>query len=69
MPEPEYHDGLTHLVGEENDRWTRATGGQQEALCGHRFTPSRDPGKFPLCPKCKERADREHIQWTGAHRR
>jgi Protein of unknown function (DUF3039) len=25
-----------------------------EALCGHVWVPSRDPGKHPLCQKCKE---------------
>jgi hypothetical protein len=25
-----------------------------EALCGHRWIPSRDPGKHPMCQKCKE---------------
>lgn len=25
-----------------------------EALCGHVFVPTRDPKRYPLCPKCKE---------------
>ncbi|HEX6676555.1 MAG TPA: DUF3039 domain-containing protein [Actinomycetes bacterium] len=25
-------------------------------LCGHRFSPVRDPQRFPVCPRCKELA-------------
>ena len=25
-----------------------------EALCGHVWVPSRDPGKYPMCQPCKE---------------
>jgi hypothetical protein len=25
-----------------------------EALCGHRWVPSRDPQRLPLCAKCKD---------------
>lgn len=24
-----------------------------EALCGYRWIPSRDPQRFPVCPKCE----------------
>ena len=24
--------------------------------CGHRFSPVRDPQRFPVCPRCKELA-------------
>ncbi|MBU4466278.1 MAG: DUF3039 domain-containing protein, partial [Actinobacteria bacterium] len=24
------------------------------ALCGKKWTPGRDPEKFPVCPTCKE---------------
>ncbi len=24
-----------------------------EALCGHRWVPSRDPKQLPICPECK----------------
>jgi len=27
------------------------------AICGHRFIPSRDPERLPVCPKCKEIID------------
>jgi Protein of unknown function (DUF3039) len=32
----------------------RIYGSPLEALCGHRWVPSRDPGKHPICQKCKE---------------
>jgi Protein of unknown function (DUF3039) len=32
----------------------RIYGTPVEALCGHVWVPSRDPGKHPLCQKCKE---------------
>ena len=31
----------------------RIFGSPIEALCGHRWVPSRDPGKHPICQKCK----------------
>jgi hypothetical protein len=24
------------------------------ALCGKKWTPGRDPSKFPVCPECEE---------------
>jgi Protein of unknown function (DUF3039) len=32
----------------------RIYGSPLEALCGHKWVPSRDPGKHPLCQKCKD---------------
>ena len=32
----------------------RVFGEELEALCGHRWIPSRDPKQYPLCDKCKE---------------
>lgn len=32
----------------------RIEGTLLEALCGHRWIPSRDPKQLPLCEKCKE---------------
>jgi hypothetical protein len=28
-----------------------------EALCGHVFTPSKDPKQLPICDTCKDIAD------------
>jgi hypothetical protein len=30
------------------------TGKAVKALCGKKWTPSRDPEKYPICPTCKE---------------
>jgi len=27
------------------------------ALCGKVWVPSRDPGRFPICPECKRLCD------------
>jgi len=32
----------------------RIEGTPVEALCGHRWVPSRDPKQLPLCAKCKD---------------
>lgn len=32
----------------------RIEGTPIEALCGHRWVPSRDPKQLPLCGKCKD---------------
>lgn len=30
------------------------TGTPLVALCGKKWVPSRDPSRYPVCPKCKE---------------
>ena len=30
------------------------TGKPVTALCGKKWTPGRDPSKFPICPECQE---------------
>jgi hypothetical protein len=30
------------------------TGKPVIALCGKKWTPNRDPQKFPVCPECKK---------------
>lgn len=30
------------------------TGSPVTALCGKTWVPSRDPGRYPVCPTCKE---------------
>jgi hypothetical protein len=32
----------------------RIYGTPVEALCGHRWVPSRNPANYPVCPACKE---------------
>lgn len=33
------------------------TGATVTALCGKRWVPTRDPGRYPVCPTCKEILD------------
>lgn len=33
------------------------TGTPVTALCGKTWVPSRDPGRYPVCPTCKEILD------------
>jgi len=30
------------------------TGEPVTALCGKKWVPTRDPGRYPVCPTCKE---------------
>lgn len=32
----------------------RIEGFEVEALCGHRWIPSRDPKEYPVCERCME---------------
>lgn len=51
--EPEF----AHYARKESIADAYVFGQEVIALCGHTFVPTRDPEKFPLCPKCKEIAD------------
>lgn len=57
-------DRVSHIVGpiytdegkiSGSARVTQAMieGTPIEALCGFTWVPSRDPKKYPICPKCK----------------
>jgi hypothetical protein len=48
-PTPGQDDDATAKVLE-----ARIYGTPLEALCGHRWIPSRDPSRHPLCSRCKE---------------
>ena len=47
--EPGDHERFSHYVKKE-----KITGKPVRALCGKKWTPGRDPEKFPVCPTCKE---------------
>jgi hypothetical protein len=69
MPETTYHDGLSHIVGKDDDTRARAGGHTAvKAICGYEYVPSRDPANFPLCPKCEAVAKRDRIDVSGKHR-
>ncbi len=52
----------THIIDRGDDDRPAAAivleamvnGTKLTAWCGHVWTPSRDPSKFLICPKCKE---------------
>lgn len=48
------HDRFAHYVKKEKILQSAVTGKAVRALCGKKWTPGRDPQKFPVCPTCKE---------------
>jgi len=48
------HDRFAHYVKKEKIVESAVTGKAVTALCGKKWTPSRDPEKYPICPTCKE---------------
>jgi hypothetical protein len=48
------HDRYSHYVKKEKIVESAVTGKPVRALCGKKWIPSRDPEKYPICPKCKE---------------
>lgn len=49
-------DGYAHYARKEEITRAAIEGGTIIALCGFRFSPVRDPQRFPICPRCKELA-------------
>jgi hypothetical protein len=49
-------DGYAHYANKTEITRAAIEGGLVTALCGHRFSPVRDPRRFPVCPRCKELA-------------
>lgn len=47
------HERFSHYVPKEKILESAVTGKAVRALCGKKWTPSRDPEKFPVCPDCK----------------
>ena len=48
------HERFAHYVRKEKIVESAVTGTPVVALCGKVWQPSRDPGRFPVCPECKE---------------
>ena len=44
----------SHYVRKEDIMRSAVEGTPATALCGKKWTPSRDPEKYPVCPQCKE---------------
>jgi hypothetical protein len=52
--EPGDHERFAHYVRKEKIMQSAMSGKPVIALCGKVWVPGRDPGKFPVCPRCKE---------------
>ena len=48
------HDRYAHYVKKDKIVQSAVTGTPVRALCGKKWTPGRDPSKFPVCPDCKK---------------
>lgn len=54
LVEPGDHERFSHYAPKDKIMEAMVTGTPLIALCGKVWVPSRDPEKFPICPKCKE---------------
>lgn len=54
LVEPGDQDRFSHYAPKNKIMESMVTGTPLIALCGKVWIPSRDPEKFPVCPKCKE---------------
>lgn len=45
---------FAHYAPKDKILEAMVTGTPVRALCGKVWVPSRDPGRFPVCPVCKE---------------
>ena len=48
------HERFSHYVPKDKILESALTGKPVRALCGKKWTPGRDPEKFPVCPDCKK---------------
>ncbi len=48
------HERFAHYVQKNKIVESAVVGTPVIALCGKVWVPNRDPGKFPVCPECKE---------------
>ena len=51
------HERFAHYVKKEKILESALSGDPVVALCGKVWVPGRDPGRFPVCPTCKEILD------------
>lgn len=47
------HERLSHYVSKEDIVRSSMTGEPVFALCGKKWTPTRNPENYPVCPECK----------------
>lgn len=48
------HEKFSHYVKKDKIVESAVMGSAVVALCGKVWVPSRDPQKFPVCPRCQE---------------
>ena len=48
------HERFAHYVRKDKILESAVEGTPVIALCGKVWVPNRDPGRFPVCPECKE---------------
>ncbi|MCY1718607.1 DUF3039 domain-containing protein [Microbacterium sp. SL62] len=48
------HERFSHYVEKNKILESAMTGNPVRALCGKKWTPGRDPEKFPVCPDCEK---------------
>ena len=48
------HDRFSHYVKKNDILKSALSGKPVKALCGKKWTPGRDPDKFPVCQSCKD---------------
>ena len=48
------HERFAHYVRKDKIVESAVLGAPVVALCGQVWVPNRDPGKFPVCPECRE---------------
>ncbi len=48
------HERFAHYVRKDKIVESAVLGSPVIALCGKVWVPNRDPGKFPVCPECKD---------------
>lgn len=49
------HERLAHYVSKEDIVRSSTTGVPVYALCGKKWTPSKNPENYPVCPECKDK--------------
>lgn len=54
LVEPGDHERFSHYAPKAKIMESMVTGTPLIALCGKVWVPTRDPERFPVCPKCKE---------------
>ncbi|WP_349828810.1 DUF3039 domain-containing protein [Brevibacterium litoralis] len=54
LVEPGDHERFSHYAPKDKIMEAMVMGTPVVALCGKVWIPSRDPERFPVCPRCKE---------------